>query len=174
VKRGDLQVWTDNKPPHSTLHLAATYYSGKEARKLMQSAKGTREGFYVKLNSKKTLPFFPLWPAGLEGGFIIHWATDLRADRSGLTALSTLASGTWKRCSSEGEDFIVATRGPGFPTLSVLNNRLVNMTHYSLDTSGMKIITRSWNKGKSRSVTEVKEEEITTSRDVAGFECDLG
>ena len=57
----------------------------------MQSAKGTREGFYVKLNSKKTLPFFPLWPAGLEGGFIIHWTTDLRADRSGLTALSTLA-----------------------------------------------------------------------------------
>jgi len=173
VKRGDLQVWTEKKPPHSTLHLAATYYSGKQARELMQSAKGTREGFYVKLNSKKTLPFFPLWPAGLEGGIIIHWTTDLRADRPDLTALSTLASGTWKRCSSEGESFIVATRGPGFPTLSVLNNRLVNIAHYSSDTSDMKIITRSWNKETSRRATEIKGEEIATAKDVAGIERDL-
>lgn len=173
VKRGDLQVWTEKKPPHSTLHLAATYYSGKQARELMQSAKGTREGFYVKLNSKKTLPFFPLWPAGLEGGIIIHWTTDLRTDRSDLTAVSTLASGTWKQCSSEGENFIVATRGSGVPSLSVLNNRLVNIKHYSSDTSDMKIITRSWNKGTSMRATEIKEGEIATAKDVAGFESDL-
>lgn len=169
IKRRDLQVWTDRNPPYSTLHFAATYYSGRQAEELMRSAKGTPEGFFVKLRSKKTLPFFPLWPANLKGGFIIQWTTDLPGGAPDLTAVSTLASGTWNQCSSEGEDFIVATRGAGFPELPVLNKNLVNAEYYSLDTSDMKIITRSWNNGTSRNITELREGEIATSKDVTGF-----
>jgi hypothetical protein len=166
---GDLLLWSEIDLPYHSVHIAAIYYSGEHAKALMKSAKGKDKLFYVRPNSGPMVPFFPLWPMGIEGALVIRWSPNSLRPIPGKFARATLAGAAWGKETQRNGRAVVATRGSGEPFLSILNKHSLSINQFNLHTAPMRIRTGRLSEFRQGKFSWAPEGDFIDASEVAGF-----
>ena len=169
IQAGNLLLWSEDNLPYHSVHIVAIYYSGEQARALMKSAKGKDKLFYVRPISGPMIPFFPLWPLGIEGALVIRWSPNSSRRIPGRFARATLAGSDWGKESSRNVNAIVATRGSGEPFLSVLKKHSLSFSQFNLHTDPMRIRIGSLSEFRHGEFSWAPKGDFIDFREVACF-----